>query len=304
MIGIIVGVMPGAGGNLAGILGYSEEKRTAADASLFGKGEPRGIAASECANNADNASSLIPTLALGVPGNSVAALMMGAMLIQGLNPGPGLFASHGDVVHAFMWQMMLTAFMMLAFGFVGAGLFVQMLRIPPNLLAPMILTVCSIGTYGDIQFHGGCLGDAGLWLHGVPVVTFRLSDCPHRFGSHFGSACRKQLPPKPADHPRRSARFCVFNGFHHIGYRHLCGDFRAPATSFSEQDDTTGSLSERIEKMACSPDRSPDEIISINPADGTEAGRVSETAPEELDRNRRTRLAGVPQQRLGQNDGA
>ena len=147
LIGIIVGVMPGAGGNLAGILGYSEEKRTAADASLFGKGEPRGIAASECANNADNASSLIPTLALGVPGNSVAALMMGAMLIQGLNPGPGLFASHGDVVHAFMWQMMLTAFMMLAFGFIGAGLFVQMLRIPPNLLAPMILTVCSIGTY-------------------------------------------------------------------------------------------------------------------------------------------------------------
>ena len=152
LIGIIVGVMPGAGGNLAGILGYSEEKRAATDASLFGKGDPRGIAASECANNADNASSLIPTLALGVPGNSVAALMMGAMLIQGLNPGPGLFASHGDVVHAFMWQMMLTAFMMLAFGFAGAGLFVQMLRIPPNLLAPMILTICSIGTYAASNF--------------------------------------------------------------------------------------------------------------------------------------------------------
>ena len=147
LIGIFVGVMPGAGGNLAGILGYAEEKRAAGDARLFGKGDPRGVAASECANNADNASSLIPTLALGVPGNSVAALMMGAMLIQGLNPGPGLFAYHGDVVHAFMWQMMLTAFMMLAFGFAGAALFVQMLRIPPSVLAPTILTICSIGTY-------------------------------------------------------------------------------------------------------------------------------------------------------------
>lgn len=147
IIGVIVGVMPGAGGNLAGILGYSEEKRAAKDASLFGKGDPRGVAASECANNADNASSLIPTLALGVPGNSVAALMMGAMLIQGLNPGPALFSQHGDIVYGFMWQMLLTAGLMLVFGFIGASLFVQMLRIPTAMLAPMILVICSIGTY-------------------------------------------------------------------------------------------------------------------------------------------------------------
>lgn len=146
-IGVIVGVMPGAGGNLAGILGYSEEKRSAKDKSLFGKGDPRGIAASECANNADNASSLIPTLALGVPGNSVAAMMMGAMLIQGLNPGPALFSQYGNVVYGFMWQMLLTAGFMLLLGFLGAQLFVQMLRIPAAILAPMILVVCSIGTY-------------------------------------------------------------------------------------------------------------------------------------------------------------
>ncbi|MCF8481706.1 MAG: tripartite tricarboxylate transporter permease [Rhodospirillum sp.] len=147
VIGVVVGVMPGAGGNLAGILGYSEERRAARDPSLFGKGDPRGIAASECANNADNAASFIPTLALGVPGNSVAALMMGAMLIQGLNPGPALFSEHGDVVYGFMWQMLLTAFLMLAFGFAGAKAFAQIQRIPGALLAPMILVVCSIGTY-------------------------------------------------------------------------------------------------------------------------------------------------------------
>lgn len=170
IIGVIVGVMPGAGGNLAGILGYTEEKRSARDASRFGKGDPRGIAASECANNADNASSLIPTLALGVPGNSVAALMMGAMLIQGLNPGPALFAQQGDIVFGFMWQMLLTAFLMLVFGFAGASVFVQMLRIPTAILSPMILVVCSIGTYAA----GNSLVDVWLML-GFGVMGWLLS---------------------------------------------------------------------------------------------------------------------------------
>lgn len=170
IIGVIVGIMPGAGGNLAGILSYSEVKRSARDQSLFGKGDPRGIAASECGNNADNASSLIPTLALGVPGNSVAALMMGAMLIQGLNPGPALFAEHPDVVYGFMWQMLLTAFIMLLMGFVGAALFVNLLRIPTAVLAPMILVICTLGTYAA----GNSIMDVWLML-GFGGAAYLLS---------------------------------------------------------------------------------------------------------------------------------
>ncbi|WP_245304103.1 tripartite tricarboxylate transporter permease, partial [Hoeflea olei] len=170
LIGVVIGIMPGAGGNLAGILGYAEERRAAKDSSLFGKGDPRGIAASECANNADNASSLIPTLALGVPGNSVAALMMGAMLIQGLNPGPALFAQHADVVYGFMWQMLITAFLMFGLGLVGAKLFVNMLRIPAALLAPMILIICSLGTYASTN----AMADVWLML-GFGVVGYVLS---------------------------------------------------------------------------------------------------------------------------------
>lgn len=158
IMGVIVGIMPGAGGNLAGILVYAEEKRSAKDSSMFGKGDPRGVAASECANNADNASSLIPTLALGVPGNSVAALIMGAMLIQGLNPGPALFSQSGDVVYGFMWQMMITAFFMLGLGLIGAKLLVNMLRIPSALLSPMILVICSLGTYASTNSM------ADVWL--------------------------------------------------------------------------------------------------------------------------------------------
>ncbi|EKF44173.1 hypothetical protein NA8A_00485 [Nitratireductor indicus C115] len=170
LIGVVIGIMPGAGGNLAGILGYAEEKRAAKDSALFGKGDPRGIAASECANNADNASSLIPTLALGVPGNSVAALMMGAMLIQGLNPGPALFSQHADVVYGFMWQMLITAFLMLGLGLIGAKLFVNMLRIPAALLAPMILIICSLGTYASTN----AMADVWLML-GFGLMGYVLS---------------------------------------------------------------------------------------------------------------------------------
>lgn len=170
LIGVIVGIMPGAGGNLAGILSYAEEKRSAKDSSQFGKGDPRGLAASECANNADNASSLIPTLALGVPGNSVAALIMGAMLIQGLNPGPALFSQSGDIVYGFMWQMMITAFFMFALGLIGAKLLVNMLKIPSALLAPMILIVCSLGTYASTN----SMADVWLML-GFGVMGYVLS---------------------------------------------------------------------------------------------------------------------------------
>lgn len=170
LIGVIVGIMPGAGGNLAGILSYAEEKRSAKDSSQFGKGDPRGLAASECANNADNASSLIPTLALGVPGNSVAALIMGAMLIQGLNPGPALFSQSGDIVYGFMWQMMMTAFFMFALGLIGAKLLVNMLKIPSALLAPMILIVCSLGTYASTN----SMADVWLML-GFGVMGYVLS---------------------------------------------------------------------------------------------------------------------------------
>lgn len=169
IIGVVVGIMPGAGGNLASILSYSEERRAARDKSMFGKGDIRGVAASECANNADNASSLIPTLALGVPGNSVAALIMGTLLIQGLNPGPALFRQHADIVYGFMWQMMLTAFIMLIVGLVGAGLFVRILRLPQPILAPMILAICALGTYAATNSF------ADIWLmYGFGVAAYFL----------------------------------------------------------------------------------------------------------------------------------
>src|SRR5690606_21130199 len=90
IIGIIVGILPGAGGNVAAFLSYNEQKRVSKDPDSFGRGNPEGVAAAECANNADNAASMIPALTLGVPGSSVAAVIMGGLLVHGLQPGPQL----------------------------------------------------------------------------------------------------------------------------------------------------------------------------------------------------------------------
>ncbi|MDX5378707.1 MAG: tripartite tricarboxylate transporter permease, partial [Halomonas sp.] len=108
LIGVAVGILPGAGGNLAALLSYNEAKRKAPDPESFGSGNPVGVAAAESGNSADNAAAMIPSLTLGIPGNLVAALVLGALMIHGLQPGPQLFTRSPDVVFGFMWQMLLT----------------------------------------------------------------------------------------------------------------------------------------------------------------------------------------------------
>ncbi|GGY04046.1 hypothetical protein GCM10007160_34600 [Litchfieldella qijiaojingensis] len=148
LIGVCVGILPGAGGNLAALLSYNEAKRRAPDPDSFGKGNPVGIAAAESGNSADNASAMIPSLTLGIPGNLVAALVLGALMIHGLQPGPQLFTKSPDVVFGFMWQMLLTAMLLFVLGgMVATRLFAQVLRLPTALLVPTTLVLMAIGVY-------------------------------------------------------------------------------------------------------------------------------------------------------------
>ncbi|MGY6646240.1 MAG: tripartite tricarboxylate transporter permease [Salinarimonas sp.] len=147
-IGIIVGVLPGVGGTMAAFLSYNEARRVDPDPTSFGKGSYKGIAAAECGNNADNASALIPTLTLGVPGNAVAAVIMGAFLVQGLQPGPGLFRSEPVLVYAFILQMIATAAMLFFLGgMIALRVFAPVLRLPPALIAPIVICLSVIGVY-------------------------------------------------------------------------------------------------------------------------------------------------------------
>ncbi|WP_366657671.1 tripartite tricarboxylate transporter permease [Fodinicurvata sp. EGI_FJ10296] len=147
-LGILVGLLPGAGGNIAAFLSYNEAKRASKHPETFGHGAPEGVAAGECGNNADNSAALVPALTLGVPGSSVAAVILGGLLIHGLRPGPALFRDHADIVYGFMIQMFATSFLLIVIGgFLGAKVFVHLLRLPRVMLVPLIVGLTAVGVY-------------------------------------------------------------------------------------------------------------------------------------------------------------
>ncbi|MCF8482655.1 MAG: tripartite tricarboxylate transporter permease [Rhodospirillum sp.] len=152
LFGIWIGILPGAGGSMAAFLSYNEARRASKTPETWGQGEPEGIAASETANNADTAAALIPALTLGIPGTAVAAVMMGGLLIHGLQPGPMLFRENPDVVFGFMWQFLFGAILLI---FLGGSLatnnFARVLRLPRPLLGAMIIVLMLVGVY---SIHG------------------------------------------------------------------------------------------------------------------------------------------------------
>jgi putative tricarboxylic transport membrane protein len=148
LIGIWIGILPGAGGSMAAFLSYNEAKRNSKNPDEWGKGEPEGVAAAETSNNADTAAALIPALTLGIPGTAVAAIMLGGLLIHGLQPGPMLFRESPDIVFGFMWQFLFGAILLI---FLGGSLatnsFAQLLKLPRPLLGSLIVVLMFIGVY-------------------------------------------------------------------------------------------------------------------------------------------------------------
>jgi len=146
-IGSFVGILPGAGGPIAALVSYNEAVRWSKDKSQFGKGDLRGVTASEIANNACAPASLIPLVTLGVPGSSPAAVIAGALMLRGLNPGPQLFQSDGTLVFQFGWSLMLAGVMTFFVGILFAPLMIRVVSIPLRLLAPIIFFLAVIGAY-------------------------------------------------------------------------------------------------------------------------------------------------------------
>jgi putative tricarboxylic transport membrane protein len=147
LIGTFIGILPGAGGPIAALVSYNEAVRWSKDKSRYGKGDLRGVTASEIANNACAPASLIPLVTLGVPGSSPAAVIAGALMLRGLNPGPELYQSDGTLVYAFGWSLMLAGIMTFIVGTLFAPLMVRVVSIPLRLLAPLIMFLAVIGAY-------------------------------------------------------------------------------------------------------------------------------------------------------------
>lgn len=151
-IGIWIGILPGAGGSMAAFMSYNEARRTSKTPETWGKGEPEGVAAAEVANNADTASALIPALTLGIPGTAVAAVMLGGLLVHGLQPGPMLFRDNPDIVFGFMWQFLFGAILLVLLGgSLATNSFARLLNLPRPLLGSVIIVLMLIGVY---SIHG------------------------------------------------------------------------------------------------------------------------------------------------------
>ena len=147
VIGVILGAIPGIGPSTAAFFSYSEARRTSKNGDKFGEGELEGIAASESANNGCCGATMIPLLALGVPGDVITGVMLGAFMIHGLTPGPLLFQNNiGEVYSLFIGILFSSVFLFIA-GKLTAGAFAKISRIPQTLLLPCILILCVFGIY-------------------------------------------------------------------------------------------------------------------------------------------------------------
>ena len=147
LIGFFVGVIPGGGAVIASLTSYAVEKRYSKTPEAFGKGAIEGVAGPESANNAASSSSFIPLLTLGIPGNAAIAMIFAALMIQGITPGPFLVAEHPDVFWGVIASMYIGNVMLLVLNLPLVGLWVQMLRVPYGILAPIIVLFTTIGVY-------------------------------------------------------------------------------------------------------------------------------------------------------------
>ena len=182
VIGVVLGSIPGIGAAPSAFLSYSEARRKSKNKANFGKGEIEGVAASEAGNNGVCGATLIPLLALGVPGDIITAIIIGAFMIHGLQPGPMMFATNGDIIYALIMGLILSSIFLLGVGSVAIRLFRFIADVPASLLFPGILVLCVFGVYAvnnsifdvGVMFVTGWLGYVMLRLN-VPAAPFLIA---------------------------------------------------------------------------------------------------------------------------------
>ncbi|WP_110598105.1 tripartite tricarboxylate transporter permease [Salinicola lusitanus] len=168
-IGTFIGILPAEGSTMAAMIGYNEARRWSKNGDKFGTGEIEGIAGPEAANNAATGGSMVPTLALGIPGSATAAVILGGLQIHGIRPGAYLFENQPDLLYSIFAAMFLANVVFLVFGLVGARLFSRISLIPRTFLWPTVFALCVVGAYGVNQSMVDVMimliaGFAGFWL--------------------------------------------------------------------------------------------------------------------------------------------
>jgi len=173
-IGSFLGILPGGGALLSSFIAYNVEKKVSSHSREFGQGAIEGVAAPEAANNAGAQTSFIPMLSLGVPSNVVMALMIGAMIIQGIQPGPNVIRSNPDLFWGLIASMWIGNAFLVVLNLPLIGIWVRLLRVPYNILFPGIIAFCCIGVY---SVNNSALGVYQIVLFGLAGYFFLKLDC-------------------------------------------------------------------------------------------------------------------------------
>ena len=185
-IGIFTGLIPGTGGDTACWFGYNEAKRFSKHKEKFGTGYPEGVAAAEAANNAVVGGALIPTLALGIPGSSGTAVLMGGLMVHGIMPGPTLMTEYADVTYTLIWAVMLANFAMFGVGLLFTRVSVSVTNVPNKVLAPIIVILSVIGSFSihNSVFDVGLM--FGFGLLGYFMEKIKMPTAPMIVGLILG----------------------------------------------------------------------------------------------------------------------
>jgi len=186
VIGTGIGLVPGLGQPIAAMMGYIAAKNASKTPENFGKGELDGVAAAEAANNAVNGPTMVPLLTLGIPGDAVTALLLGAFMMQGLRPGPTLLETSGETVFAILIAMVFANVLFLIIGYVTIPLFARVVTIRRSLLIPVTIMLAFAGTYLARGNPFDIVTLIGFGLVGIAARTARFDVAPMVMGFILG----------------------------------------------------------------------------------------------------------------------
>ena len=192
-IGTAIGVLPGIGANIGSMAAYSAAKNSSKTPEKFGTGSAEGIVASEAANNATVGGALIPLVAMGIPGSVIDAILLGALVLHGLQPGPRLFSDHPELVHTIMGTYFLANLVMFAVMIASVSFLAKLVRIPRPYLLPIILTFCIAGAFALSNRMFDVWVMLGFGLLGLIMERNRIPLAPFVIGFVLGPIAEENL---------------------------------------------------------------------------------------------------------------
>ena len=186
VLGTVIGIFPGAGSAIASFVAYDLAKRTSRHPETFGKGNPEGVAAAEAANSASVGGAMVPLLTLGIPGSAATAVLIGALMIHDLVPGPMLFTSNPDLVYGLFASMLVANIVMLGLGLMGSRLWIKVTKIPGSILLPLIFSVAVVGSFAVKNSFFDVAACLGFGIFGWVLKRYGFPMAPIVLGMVLG----------------------------------------------------------------------------------------------------------------------